>query len=146
MTDINSAADVPIPTADPVYVPKSRKRLRRTKATIAGIRTAIIDILTEDNPQTVRQVFYALTVRGKIVKDEAEYHRTVVRLLGELREAGTIPFEWIADNTRWQRKPTTFVGLELASTTPRSSTAATCGRRCRSTWRCGARKTHWPAC
>jgi hypothetical protein len=112
MTDINSAADVPIPTADPVYIPKSIKRLRRTKATIAGIRTAIIDILTEDNPQTVRQVFYALTVRGKIVKDEAEYHRTVVRLLGELREAGTIPFEWIADNTRWQRKPTTFVGLE----------------------------------
>jgi hypothetical protein len=36
----------------------------------------------------------------------------VIRLLGELREAGTIPFEWIADNTRWQRKPTTFVGLE----------------------------------
>jgi hypothetical protein len=112
MTDINSATEAPIPTADPVYVPKSIKRLRRTKATIAGIRTAIIDILTEDNPQTVRQVFYALTVRGKIVKDEAEYHRTVVRLLGELREAGTIPFEWIADNTRWQRKPTTFVGLE----------------------------------
>jgi hypothetical protein len=112
MTDINSAADVPIPTADPVYVPKSIKRLRRTKATIAGIRTAIIDILTEDNPQTVRQVFYALTVRGKIAKHEAEYHGTVIRLLGELREAGTIPFEWIADNTRWQRKPTTFVGLE----------------------------------
>jgi hypothetical protein len=112
MTDINSATDVPIPTADPVSIPKSIKRLRRTKATIAGIRTDIIDILTEDNQQTVRQVFYALTVRGKIVKDEAEYHRTVVRLLGELREAGTIPFEWIADNTRWQRKPTTFVGLE----------------------------------
>jgi len=112
MTDINSATEAPIPTADPVYVPKSIKRLRRTKATIAGIRTAIIDILTEDNPQTVRQVFYALTVRGKIVKDEAEYHRTVVRLLGELREAGTIPFEWIADNTRWQRKPASFTGIE----------------------------------
>jgi hypothetical protein len=60
----------------------------------------------------VRQVFYALTVRGVIRKEEIEYQRTVIRLLGELREAGAIPFEWIADNTRWQRKPTTFTGIE----------------------------------
>ena len=36
----------------------------------------------------------------------------MIRLLVEMREAGTIPFGWIADNTRWQRKPTTFVGLD----------------------------------
>jgi hypothetical protein len=36
----------------------------------------------------------------------------VIRLLGEMREAGEIPFESIADNTRWMRKPTTFVGLD----------------------------------
>src|SRR5260370_16151742 len=68
----------PAPGADPFYVPKSIKRLRRTKATIAGIRTAIIDILSEDHPQTVRQVFYALTVRGKLAKHEAEYHGNVL--------------------------------------------------------------------
>jgi hypothetical protein len=79
---------------------------------MVGIRAAITDILENDNPQTVRQVFYALTVRGVIAKAEIEYHRTVVRLLGEMREAGTIPFEWIADNTRWMRKPSTFVGLD----------------------------------
>jgi len=89
-----------------------QKRFRRTKAAVAGIRTAIIDILSKDNPQTVRQVFYALTVRGVITKAEIEYQRTVVRLLGEMREAGTISFEWIADNTRWQRKPRTFTGIE----------------------------------
>jgi hypothetical protein len=60
----------------------------------------------------VRQVFYALTVRGVIAKAEAEYHQTVVRLLVEMREKGTIPFGWLADNTRWQRKPTTFTGIE----------------------------------
>jgi hypothetical protein len=60
----------------------------------------------------VRQVFYALTVRGAIAKQEIEYKRTVVRLLGEMREAGEIPFEWIADNTRWMRKPSTFTGIE----------------------------------
>jgi hypothetical protein len=88
------------------------KRHRRTKSEIKGVRDAIDRLLAEDHPQTVRQVFYALTVRGLITKHEVEYQRTAVRLLGEMREAGTIPFEWIADNTRWQRKPTTFTGIE----------------------------------
>lgn len=110
MTDLNSAAD-----STPVYVAsdiKRQKRFRRTKLEITSIRDAIIDILEGDNPQTVRQIFYALTVRGVIKKAEIEYQRTVVRLLGDMREAGTIPFEWIADNTRWMRKPSTFTGLE----------------------------------
>src|SRR5262249_11985851 len=88
------------------------KRPRRTKVAVTGIRAAITDILSKDDPQTVRQVFYALSVRGVIAKAEIEYKRTVVRLLGEMREAGQIPFEWIADNTRWQRKPSTFTGIE----------------------------------
>jgi hypothetical protein len=100
--------------AEPVYVASDikSKRPRRTKAEVAGIRNAILDILSKDNPQTVRQIFYALTVRGVIAKQEIEYQRTVVRLLVEMREAGTIPFAWIADNTRWMRKPATFTGLE----------------------------------
>jgi hypothetical protein len=93
------------------YVASDIKRFRRTKAQITSIKDAIVDILSKDNPQTVRQVFYALTVRGVINKAEIEYQRTVVRLLAEMREAGEIPFEWIADNTRWMRKPTTFTGL-----------------------------------
>jgi hypothetical protein len=38
-----------------------------------------------------------LTVRGAIKKAEIEYQRTVVRLLGDMRETNQIPFEWIAD-------------------------------------------------
>jgi AcrR family transcriptional regulator len=106
-----------LPTQEPpssVYVPKDikPKRDRRTKVKVAAIRKAIVDILSDDHPQTVRQVFYALTVRGVIAKAEIEYKRTVIRLLVEMREAGTIPFDWLADNTRWQRKPTTFTGIE----------------------------------
>jgi hypothetical protein len=99
---------------DPFYVPKSikSKRPRRTKSDVGHIRAAIIEILSEDHPQTVRQVFYALTVRGVIAKAEKEYHQTVIRLLGEMREAGQIPFSWLADNTRWQRKPSSFTGIE----------------------------------
>ena len=68
-------------------------------------------MLEEDSPQTVRQVFYALTVLGAISKNETEYQRTVIRLLVDMRESGEIPFEAIADNTHWMRKPTTYVGL-----------------------------------
>jgi hypothetical protein len=87
------------------------KRFRRTKDAIRTISDAIVELLEADHPQTVRQVFYALTVRGVIAKHETEYHRTVIRLLVKLREDGTIPFGRIADNTRWQRKPATFTGI-----------------------------------
>ena len=100
--------------ANPLYVPSDikPKRARRTKAAVTSIRKNIREVLEQDHPQTVRQVFYALTVRGAIKKEEIEYHRTVIRLLVEMREAGEIPFDWLADNTRWQRKPATFIGLD----------------------------------
>jgi hypothetical protein len=63
---------------------------------------------------TVRQVFYRLVTLGAIGKSEAEYKTTVVRLLTEMRLAGEIPFGWIADNTRWMRKPRTFSSLANA--------------------------------
>lgn len=94
-----------------LYVASDIRRFRRTKTDIAAIRDAITILLEEDHPQTVRQIFYALTVRGIVRKAEGEYQRTVCRLLTEMREAGTIPFDWIADNTRWMRKPTTYSGL-----------------------------------
>jgi hypothetical protein len=96
----------------PFYSASTIKRSRRTKAAIKSIRDAIRNILENDHPQTVRQVFYALTVRGVIKKAEIEYQQTVIRLLVDMREAGEIPFGWIADNTRWMRKPATFVGLD----------------------------------
>jgi hypothetical protein len=69
----NSTA--PAETQAPVYVASDIKRFRRTKDAITSIKNAISDILEKDNPQTVRQVFYALTVRGFIKKEEIEYQR-----------------------------------------------------------------------
>jgi hypothetical protein len=110
---VNSIVDQAIPAAKPFYVPKAikSKRHRRTKAAIGSVRDAIKDILEQNNPQTVRQVFYALTVKGVIAKVEIEYKRTVIRLLTEMREAGDVPFGWIADNTRLMRKPSSFTGV-----------------------------------
>jgi hypothetical protein len=84
---LQSSADEPVYVASDI----KPKRSRRTKAEVAAIRNTILDILEDDNPQTVRQVFYALTVRGVIAKAEIEYQRTVIRLLVEMREAGQIP-------------------------------------------------------
>lgn len=78
------------------------------------LRETIHTVLEADNPMTVRQTFYQLVSRGVIAKTEAEYKQTVVRLLTAMRRAHEIPFGWIADNTRWMRKPQTFGLLEPA--------------------------------
>jgi len=64
-------------------------------------------------PMTVRQVFYQATVRGLVEKAETGYAR-VQRALADLRREGRLPFRWIADNTRWQRKPRTWRSPEEA--------------------------------
>lgn len=73
-----------------------------------GIRSAIYQVVEQYRPMTVRQVFYQLVSRGVIDKTEAEYKITVCRLLVEMRRDGILPYDWIADNTRWMRKPNTY--------------------------------------
>ena len=90
------------------------RRRRRSANEIRAIRDAIFDAVVEDWPMTVRQVFYRLVSNGVIEKREGEYKATVCRLLAEMRLHGELPFHWIADNTRWQRKPTTYSSLESA--------------------------------
>jgi hypothetical protein len=72
------------------------------------IRRALIDTLDDDHPATVRQVFYRLVAGGVIAKSEGEYKSTVCRLLVQLRESGDVPYGWISDNTRWQRKAESY--------------------------------------
>ena len=90
------------------------KRHRRSKVEIETIKTAIQEVLADENPMTVRQVFYRLVSLGTIDKTEAEYKTTVCRLLTDMRRNGEIPYRWIADNTRWMRKPETYSNLEQA--------------------------------
>lgn len=79
---------------------------------MAAIKQAIFDVLSASRPATVRQTYYQLVCRGVIAKTETEYKSTVVRLLVEMRRDGTIPYGWVADNTRWMRKPRTYSSLE----------------------------------
>jgi hypothetical protein len=90
------------------------RRARRTKAEVNRLKEEISAVLVEDHPMTVRQVFYRLVSRGTIDKREQEYKNTVCRLLGVMRREEMIPYAWIADNTRWMRKPRTHSSLEQA--------------------------------
>ncbi len=85
-----------------------------TRSRSLEIQKASLQIFDELRPRlTVRQIYYALTVRGVIAKTEAGYRQTCYQL-GKMREQGLIPYGWIADNTRWQIKPNTHQSLEDA--------------------------------
>ncbi len=100
----------------PLPVSRSRPiKSRRTKEDMRVIKNAISRELLVDNPMTVRQLFYRLVSRGVIPKTDAAYKNIVVRLLTEMRKEGRIPYRWIADSTRWMRKPTTYSGLQAAA-------------------------------
>lgn len=94
-----------------VEISRSRSITRRTRADMDAIRDALYLILEADHPMTVRQVFYQAVTRDVIDKTEGEYKQTVVRLLSAMRREGELPFGWIADNTRWMRKPDSYGSL-----------------------------------
>jgi hypothetical protein len=76
-------------------------------------RAALFGIVAAMQPMTVRQVFYQATVKGVVDKSEAGYNK-VQHDLVLMRRSGELPYNWLADNTRWQRKPNTFDGIEEA--------------------------------
>jgi hypothetical protein len=89
------------------------KRQRATKAEVEQRRRDLYAIVEAMEPMTVRQVFYQATVRGLIEKAESGYAKVQTDLT-VMRRAGELPYGWLADNTRWQRKPRTFGSVEQA--------------------------------
>lgn len=96
-----------------VYETSPIKRKRSTKAEVEARRRQLYYIVALQKPMTVRQVFYQATVRGVVEKSEAGYAKVQTDLV-HMRRAGVLPYDWLADNTRWQRKPQTFGSIEEA--------------------------------
>jgi hypothetical protein len=97
------------------YEASPTKRQRRvfqrsTKAEVTARRDALYKIIEAGQPMTVRQVFYQATVRGLVEKAETGYDKVQIDLT-KMRRAGNLPYSWLTDNTRWQRKPRTFDGV-----------------------------------
>jgi hypothetical protein len=96
-----------------LYEASHIKRCRATRSEIEVRRSALYDIVEEMRPMTVRQVFYQATVHGVVEKTEAGYTKVQTDLV-KMRKAGALRYDWLADNTRWQRRPRTFDSVEDA--------------------------------
>jgi hypothetical protein len=96
----------------PAYQIKA-KRHRATKAEMADRKAGLLEILRAQKPMTVRQVFYQATVRGLVEKSESGYDKVQSDLV-MMRQDGTVPWGWVVDHTRMQRKPRTFNSMTEA--------------------------------
>ena len=72
---------------------------RMTNSELNHLRSEIISLCKNHQPLSVRQLFYLLVTRGYIEKTEKAY-KQVIRLSGELRTSGELPFRWIRDDSR----------------------------------------------
>ena len=72
---------------------------RMTNSELNHLRSEIISLCKNHQPLSVRQLFYLLVTRGYIDKTEKAY-KQVIRLSGELRTSGELPFRWIRDDSR----------------------------------------------
>ncbi len=89
------------------------KRSRATKAEVESRRDDLWAIIYDMRPMTVRQTFYQATVHGLVEKSDAGYNKVQTDLV-QMRRSGKLPYDWLADNTRWQRKPRTFDSVQQA--------------------------------
>lgn len=78
------------------------KRYRRSVSALEQLDAQIVDVLTQDHPQSVRHVFYRMTdprLPESVEKSDKGYN-CVQRRLIELRRSGRVPYGWITDSTR----------------------------------------------
>ena len=97
------------------YPARPAKRRRATQAEMEARADFLIDYAVAHGPVTVRGLFYAATVAGLpgVEKTEAGYDK-VQRQVLELRRVGRLPYDAIADQGRYMRKPRTHAGWENA--------------------------------
>ena len=87
----------------PVYRASTIKRVRRTKAQIEQLEVQMVEVLSEDHPQSVRHMFYRMTdprLLEPVEKSETRGYRVVQDRLVKMRRSGVLPYGWITDATR----------------------------------------------
>jgi hypothetical protein len=82
-------------------------RERRTKSGMIIFRRTLCEIVAKYKPMSVRQVYYQAVVRELVPKTKPGYLK-VQTALSQLRENHSIPYEYIADNTRMTLRPKTY--------------------------------------
>jgi hypothetical protein len=98
----------------PTYLPSLIKsRTRSTRAEVEKRRADLLEIVRAHRPMTVRQVFYQATVHGLTEKTEGGYDKVQTDLT-LMRRAGELPYGWLTDSTRYQRKPRSYLDVSHA--------------------------------
>jgi hypothetical protein len=90
MTTVATTTSVSAPR---VYQAGQIKRRRRTADQIATLEQQIIQVLTDDHPQSIRHVFYRMTdprLPEPVTKDDHGYQQVQHRIK-ELRRDGSVP-------------------------------------------------------
>jgi hypothetical protein len=99
-----------------VYGTRPIKRTRRSRAEIAALDAALVEIVEQFRPVTVRQVFYQAVNRGLVPKSETKGYRVVQRRLVALRGSGDIPYGYIVDGTRYVHGHVRYYDLDEFTT------------------------------
>src|SRR5215831_8495355 len=69
-----------------------------------------LEVLAEEHPVTLRQLFYRLVSAGALKNSQAEYYR-LGALMTRAREEKQVPRSWIVDHVRATLKPSSWSGL-----------------------------------
>lgn len=100
---------------DIVYAARPIKRVRATNAEMERRRQAVIGMVEESAPTSVRHVYYQAITQHLIAKDtggsRSNYNK-IQRAILQLRRSGDIDYGNIVDSTRWRRKPSSWSNLE----------------------------------
>ncbi len=97
-----------------VYQARQIKRRRRTKAQVEQLDRQIVEVLIEDQPQSIRHVFYRMTdprLPEPVEKTENGYQQVQNRIT-KLRRSDRLPYGWITDATRRGYHTNTFSDSE----------------------------------
>jgi hypothetical protein len=85
----------------------------------AGLRSktlplacVVVELLAARRPDTVRGIMYAVVSAGWLPDTSVRSYRLVQRILNTLRKKRVIPFDWVVDNIRETRKPSSWTGLD----------------------------------
>lgn len=93
--------------------------MTRHAKTLMILATAV-EVLTDEHPMTVRQVFYQLLSR-QVIKNNRSAYQAVSILLVNARKDGTILWEWIEDRLRKAHIVTMWDGLPGFAETVRNA-------------------------
>ena len=91
--------------------PSAKKRRGRPKGSLGpkalAIQEAVMGLTKRFERMTVRQCFYKLETAGVVPKTESGYRAVQAEIL-RMRRCSMLSWSFIADGTRWQRKPDTW--------------------------------------